>query len=56
MNHLVRTRFQGVNRIYVLAFEDDAQKTNNLNVMIDVKNFFDQVEETLRNNQIKSIG
>ena len=55
MNHLVRPRFQGVNRLFVLAFEDDAQKTNNLNVMIDAKNFFDQVEETLRNNQIKLI-
>ena len=55
MNHLVRPRFQGVNRLFVLAFEDDAEKTSNLNVMIDSKNFFDQVEETLRNNKIKSI-
>ena len=47
-------RFEGVNRLFVLAFEDDAQRTSNkryyipnveikdYNVMIDGKNFFDQ--------------
>ena len=27
LNHLVETSFQGVNRLFVLAFEDDAQRT-----------------------------
>ena len=27
--HLVKPRFQGVNRLFVLAFEDDAQRTSN---------------------------
>ena len=52
LNHLIEPRFQGVNRLFVLAFEDDAQRisrkryyTPNLeikddNVMIDGKNFF----------------
>ena len=54
LNHLVEPSFQGVNRLSVLAFEDDAQRTSNkryyipnveikdYNVMIDGKNFFDQ--------------
>ena len=53
-NHLVKTSFQGVNKLFVLAFEDDVQRTSNkryylpnveikdYNVMIDGKNFFDQ--------------
>ena len=52
LNHLVKPSFQGVNRRFVLAFEDDAQRTSNkryylpnveikdYNVMIDVKNLF----------------
>ena len=52
LNHLTEPSFQGVNRLFVLAFEDDAQKTSNKryylpnveikdsNVMIDGKNFF----------------
>ena len=53
--------FQGVNRLFVLAFEDDAQRTNNkiyrlpnaeirdYYVMIDGKIFFDQpVKKTKR--------
>ena len=51
---LVEPSFQGVNRLFVLAFENDAQRTSNkryyipnveikdYNVMIDGKNFFDQ--------------
>ena len=51
---LSRTSFQRVNRIFVLAFENDTQRTNNkryyppnveikgYNVMIDGKIFFDQ--------------
>ena len=52
LNHLIEPRFQGVNRLFVLAFEDDAQRisrkryyTPNLeikddNVMIDGKKIF----------------
>ena len=29
LNHLVETSFQRVNRLFVLAFEDDAQRTSN---------------------------
>ena len=54
MNHLIEPSFQGINRLFVLAFENDAQRTSNkryyipnveikdYNVMIDGKNFFDQ--------------
>ena len=54
LNHLIDPRFQGINRLFVLAFEDDTQRTSNkryyipnveikdYNVMIDDKNFFDQ--------------
>ena len=55
MNHLVEPSFQGINRLFVLAFENDAQRTSNkiyyvpnveikdYNVMTDQKNFFDQL-------------
>ena len=54
LNHLIDPSFQGINRLFVLAFEDDAQRTSNkryyipnveikdYNVMIDSKNVFDQ--------------
>ena len=54
LNHLVEPSFQGINRLFVLAFENDDQRTSNkryyipnveikdCNVMIDGKNFFDQ--------------
>ena len=54
LNYLIEPSFRGVNRLFVLAFEDDAQRTSNkryyiphvkiknYNVMIDSKNFFDQ--------------
>ena len=54
LNHLVEPSFQGVNRHFVLAFEDDAQRTSNKryylpnvkikdhNIMIDGKIVFDQ--------------
>ena len=54
MNHLVEPSFQKVNRLFVLAFEKDAQrainkryyfsniKVKDYHVMIDWKNFFDQ--------------
>ena len=52
LNHLVEPSFQGVNRLFVLAFENDAQRTSNkryylpnveikdCNVMIDEKKLF----------------
>ena len=54
LNDLVEPSFQGANRLFVLAFEDETQRTSNkkyylpnvgikdYNVMIDGKNFFDQ--------------
>ena len=54
LNHLIDPSFQWVNRLFVLAFENDAQRIGNkryyipnveikdCNVMIDGKNFFDQ--------------
>ena len=61
MNYSVEPSFQGVNRVFVLAFEDDAQRTGNkryyipnveikdYNVMIDGKVFFDQ---PVKNNKV----
>ena len=60
LNHLV-TSFQGVNRRFVLAFENDVQRTSNkiyylpnveikdYNAMIDGKNFFGQ---SVKNNKV----
>ena len=54
LNYLVESSFQGVNRFFVLAFENDAQRTSskgyylpnveikNYNVMINGENLFDQ--------------
>ena len=54
LNHLIEPSFQCVNRIFVLASENDAQRISNkryylpnveikdYNVMIDGINFFDQ--------------
>ena len=54
LNYLVEPSFQRVNRLFVLAFENDTQGTSSkryylpnveikdYNVMIDGKNFFDQ--------------
>ena len=62
LNHLIEPSFQGVNRLFVLAFEDDEQRISkkrycipnveikDYNVMIDGKNFFDQPI----NNMIKT--
>ena len=61
LNHLVEPIFQGVNRLFVLAFADDAQRTNrkgyylpnvemkDYNFMIDGKSFFDQ---PVKNNKV----
>ena len=54
MNHLVDPSFQGINRLFVLSFENEDDRTShstyylpkveikNYNVMIDGKNFSDQ--------------
>ena len=54
LNHLVEPSFKGVNRLFALGFENDAQKTlhsgyylpnvelKDYNVMINGENFFDQ--------------
>ena len=54
LNYLVAPSFQGVNRLFVLAFENDVQRTvhnayylpnveiNYYNIMINGENFFDQ--------------
>ena len=61
LNHLDEPNFQGVNKLFVLAFENDAQKTSNkrhyipnveiknYNVMIDGKKNFNQ---PIKNNKI----
>ena len=61
LNHLVEPSFQGVNRLLVLALENDAQRTSSkryyllnveikdYNVMIDGKNFFYQI---VKNNKV----
>ena len=55
LNHLVEPSFQGINTLFVLAFENDDQRTSNkgyyianveikhYNVMIDRKNFYQPV-------------
>ena len=54
LNHFVDQSFQGANRLFVLSFENEDDRTSHLNyylpkvtikyynVMIDGKNFFDQ--------------
>ena len=54
LNHLIERSFQGINRLFVLAFENDDQRTSNkryyipnveikdYNIIIDGKIFFDQ--------------
>ena len=54
LNHLIEPSFQGVNRLFVLAFENDDDRTNDdeyylptveikdYNIMINHENFFDQ--------------
>ena len=62
LNNLIEPSFQGVNRLFVLAFGNDDQRTSNeryyipnveikdYNVMIDGKNFFDQ---PVKNDKVK---
>ena len=61
LNHLVEPSVQGVNRLFVLAFENDAQRTSHskyylpnveikdYNIMINGENFFDQ---PIKNNKV----
>ena len=61
LNHLVEPSFQGVNRFFVLAFENNTQRTSHsgyylpdvgikyYNIMINGNNFFDQ---PIKNNNI----
>ena len=61
LNYLVEPSFQGVNRLFVLAFENDTQATNakgyylptvqlkNYNIMINGENFFNQ---PIKNDQV----
>ena len=61
INHLVEPSFQGVNRLFVLAFENDTQRTSHSGyylpnveiknyVIINGENFFDQ---PIKNNKVK---
>ena len=62
LNHLVEPSFQRVNRLFVLAFESDAQRTSakgyylanveikDYNFVINGENFFDQ---TIKNENMK---
>ena len=61
LNHLVEPSFQGVNRLFVLAFENDDNRTvddgyylptveiKDYNIMINGENFFDQ---PIKNNKV----
>ena len=60
LNHLVEPSFQGVNRLFVLAFENETQRTShsgyhlpnveikNYNVMPNGEHFFDQPIKTIK--------
>ena len=61
LNHLVEPSFQGVNRLFILAFEGDTQRTSqeayylpnvgikDYNIMINGENVFDQ---PIKNNKV----
>ena len=61
LNYLIEPSFQGVNRLFVLAFENNAQRTSHsnyffsnveikdYNIMINGENFFDQ---PIKNNKV----
>ena len=61
LNHLVEQSFQGINRLFVLAFENDDDRTSDdqyylptveikdCNIMINGENFFDQ---QIKNNKV----
>ena len=37
LNYLIQPSFQGINRLFVLAFEKDAQRTSNRNKIIEIQ-------------------
>ena len=37
LNYLIQPSFQGINRLFVLAFENDAQRTSNRNKIIEIQ-------------------
>ena len=37
LSHLVETSFQGVNKVFVLAFEDDTQRTSKKDIIFQMK-------------------
>ena len=61
LNHLIEPSFQGVNRLFILAFENDDDRTSSdeyylptveikeYNIMINGENFFDQ---PIKNNKV----
>ena len=61
LNHLIEPSFQGVNRLFVLVFENDDDRTSNdqyylptveikdYNIIINGENFFDQ---PIKNNKV----
>ena len=61
LNHLIEPSCQGVNRLFVLAFENDDDRTSNdqyylptveikdYNIMINGENLFDQ---PIKNNKV----
>ena len=61
LNHLVEPSFQGVNRLFILAYENDTQRTSakgyylpnveiqDYNIMINGENFFDQ---SIKDNKV----
>ena len=61
LNHLIEPNFQEVNRLFILAFENDDDRTSddeyylptveikNYNIMINGENFFDQ---PIKNNKV----
>ena len=61
LNHLIEPSFQGVNRLFILAFENDNHRSStrrynlptveikNYNIMINCENFFDQ---PIKNNKV----
>ena len=62
LNHLVEPRFQEINKLFILAFENDTQRTSakgcniptvqlkDYNIMINVENHFYQ---PIKNNKVK---
>ena len=71
LNHLINPSFQGVNRVFVLSFENENDRTHSIyylpkveikdyNAMIDGRNFFDQpiniINKTYENIRKIAIG